>query len=162
MGDVGRNRVFARFIETNFPKRRFPSVCCVADGKMELALALAQRGYHVTVVEPRMRKTPAFGNGKWQSRLVIRREVFSGDSDVPESVVIGMHPDEATSEIVLAAKRLSKPFAVVPCCFKGRYSADARGDSKRWLAILRGLYGSSTMTTQLNMTGKNLVLFSSR
>lgn len=32
------------------------------------------------------------------------------------SVVVGMHPDEATEPIVQAARATGKPFAVVPCC----------------------------------------------
>mgnify|MGYP002631119903 FL=1 len=32
------------------------------------------------------------------------------------SVVLGMHPDEATESIVDFAKKFGKPFAVVPCC----------------------------------------------
>lgn len=32
------------------------------------------------------------------------------------SILIGMHPDEATEEIVNIALELGKPFAVVPCC----------------------------------------------
>ena len=32
------------------------------------------------------------------------------------SIVVGMHPDQATEPIVRAALRAGKPFAVVPCC----------------------------------------------
>ncbi len=32
------------------------------------------------------------------------------------SVVVGMHPDQATEFIVALALRLGKPFAIVPCC----------------------------------------------
>lgn len=32
------------------------------------------------------------------------------------SIIIGMHPDQATEPIVRAASCLSKPFAIVPCC----------------------------------------------
>ena len=32
------------------------------------------------------------------------------------SIVVGMHPDEATEPIVRAARAAGKPFAVVPCC----------------------------------------------
>ena len=32
------------------------------------------------------------------------------------SVIVGMHPDQATEAIVDAALRADRPFAVVPCC----------------------------------------------
>ena len=32
------------------------------------------------------------------------------------SLLIGMHPDQATEPIIDAALQLGKPFAVVPCC----------------------------------------------
>ena len=32
------------------------------------------------------------------------------------SLLIGMHPDQATEAIIDAALQLGKPFAVVPCC----------------------------------------------
>jgi hypothetical protein len=32
------------------------------------------------------------------------------------SVVVGLHPDEATEDIVDLALEYAKPFAVVPCC----------------------------------------------
>jgi hypothetical protein len=40
------------------------------------------------------------------------------------SVVVGMHPDEATGAAVDLAAALGKPFAVVPCCvFPNRYTS---------------------------------------
>ena len=32
------------------------------------------------------------------------------------SLIFGLHPDEATEDIVLAALKENVPFAVVPCC----------------------------------------------
>lgn len=40
------------------------------------------------------------------------------------SVLVGMHPDEATEAIVDAALALTKPFAVVPCCVMSRMFPD--------------------------------------
>ncbi|RHY50038.1 hypothetical protein DYB30_010906 [Aphanomyces astaci] len=36
------------------------------------------------------------------------------------SIVVGMHPDEATEAIVDAALAMNKPFAIVPCCVMSR------------------------------------------
>ena len=32
------------------------------------------------------------------------------------SMLVGMHPDQATEDIVDAALKYNKPFAVIPCC----------------------------------------------
>jgi hypothetical protein len=32
------------------------------------------------------------------------------------SVLVGLHPDQPTEDIVDAALQLNKPFAIVPCC----------------------------------------------
>ncbi|ORZ04186.1 hypothetical protein BCR41DRAFT_363007 [Lobosporangium transversale] len=36
------------------------------------------------------------------------------------SIMIGLHPDQATEPIVRVALKLGKPFAVIPCCVFGR------------------------------------------
>jgi len=36
------------------------------------------------------------------------------------SIIIGLHPDQATEPIVRAALKAGKPFAVIPCCVFGR------------------------------------------
>eukprot|EP00884_Botryococcus_braunii_P009330 jgi/Botrbrau1/18399/Bobra.0469s0001.1 len=42
------------------------------------------------------------------------------------SVIVGMHPDQATDHIVEFAQRTRKPFAVVPCCVHPTYFPDRR------------------------------------
>lgn len=37
------------------------------------------------------------------------------------SLVLGLHPDQATDSIVNFAMQFGKPFAVVPCCVFPRY-----------------------------------------
>ena len=51
----------------------------------------------------------------------ICREFSATDSSLSSSLssyscLVGLHPDEVTADIVLAASRLRLPFAVVPCC----------------------------------------------
>jgi hypothetical protein len=36
------------------------------------------------------------------------------------SLLVGMHPDEATEIIIDTALKFNKPFAVVPCCVMSR------------------------------------------
>ena len=40
------------------------------------------------------------------------------------SLLVGMHPDEATEAIVDIALALGKPFAIVPCCVMSRVFPD--------------------------------------
>ncbi|KAK3822328.1 MAG: hypothetical protein J3R72DRAFT_459178 [Linnemannia gamsii] len=42
------------------------------------------------------------------------------------SILIGMHPDQATEPIVTMALKHNKPFAVVPCCVFAHENADRR------------------------------------
>ncbi|KAF9170028.1 hypothetical protein BGX21_003651 [Mortierella sp. AD011] len=47
--------------------------------------------------------------------LVIHQDLING-----ASILIGLHPDQATEPIVRTALKLGKPFAVIPCCVFGR------------------------------------------
>lgn len=42
------------------------------------------------------------------------------------SIILGMHPDEATEAIVDAALANKKPFAIVPCCVMSRLFPDRK------------------------------------
>ena len=81
------------------------------------------------------------------------------------SLLVGMHPDQATEAIVDAALELNMPFAVVPCCtfpelFPHRRSADGEPvasytDFIRYLADKH----PSIQKTFLPFKGRNQVLF---
>ncbi|KAI9907154.1 hypothetical protein PsorP6_016177 [Peronosclerospora sorghi] len=53
--------------------------------------------------------------------LNLYKELFSNCS-----VLVGMHPDEATEAIVDASLTLRKPFAILPCCVMSRVFPDHR------------------------------------
>ncbi|KAI9912924.1 hypothetical protein PsorP6_005345 [Peronosclerospora sorghi] len=53
--------------------------------------------------------------------LKLYKELFANCS-----VLVGMHPDEATEAIVDAALTLRKPFAIVPCFVMSRVFPDRR------------------------------------
>ena len=72
------------------------------------------------------------------------------------SVVLGMHPDEATEWIVDLAIQHSKPFAIVPCCVfpkSGEYMS-----FESWVEYLAAK-SPRIQRQYLNFQGKNLVLF---
>ena len=152
MGDPNRNILFAQFIKKRFPKAR--RVLCVADGKGGLARSLANKGFEVTVTENK----PRF-EGKKHNRITYKEGWFDRNTMVLEDIVVGMHPDEATAEIILAGEKSKKPWAVVPCCIKGDWTI-IHGISGflDWVRKLKTLCGYCSEYV-LKMQGKNLVLY---
>ena len=81
------------------------------------------------------------------------------------SVVVGMHPDEATGAIVELATQLGKPFAVVPCCVFAADFPDRRLPNGKpvssyeefldWLSS----HAADTQRCRLPFVGKNHCLF---
>ena len=153
MGDPRRNEVFAQFILRNFPKAK--SILCVADGKGDLAAALARKGKRVRVVEEKPRFAGIAPRG-----LRYTKGRFTRSSEVPEDLIVGMHPDAATEAIIRAAKRHGKGFAVVPCCHMLENGGSACVASPGgWRNYLMGLWGGSLSTELRGMTGRNVVIW---
>jgi hypothetical protein len=159
MGDNKRNEVFARFIVKHYPKVR--SVLVVADGNGELSAKLGVKGLKVRMIEAKPR------NLKKHRNVQVQKGWFCESTKVTEDLVVGMHPDEATIEIVLCARKNGKPFAVVPCCAKvmpGRekYKKGINvGSRKRWINKLRDIAGASQcQESVLPIQGANTVLWS--
>lgn len=129
------------------------------------------------------------GHGDVKSRRVIVRhlgELFDDDFVLTRSatwsgcsLVVGMHPDEATEAIVDLALQHGKPFAVVPCCVFWRSNqhrmlrqagddaaADGEGSSstvKSWSQFCDYLQAKAPniiRRAELPMRGRNVVLFS--
>lgn len=85
--------------------------------------------------------------------------------EINPSLLVGMHPDQATEAIIDAALELNVPFAVVPCCtfpelFPHRRSADGEpvasyADFVRYLTDKH----PSIQKTFLPFKGRNQVLF---
>lgn len=81
------------------------------------------------------------------------------------SLIVGMHPDEATEAIVDTALELRLPFAVVPCCVMSRTFPDRRGrDGERvetYEALVRYLMDKhpGIQSAFLPFAGRNQVLF---
>lgn len=136
-GDVSRHqraRVFADWIVKVFPGTN--SILDVGGGKGDMAFELGlKRGVPCSVVDPRNpKKFETKILPKWQRKVLSRNPNFtythfetkfntdfcdqnwtSSESD-GRSLVIGMHPDEATEAIVDLCIKFKRDFAVVPCC----------------------------------------------
>lgn len=153
MGDPKRNIIFANFIKRNFSPKKYSSVLVIADGKGELALELSG-SYKVRVIEAKPRQIDRRKRVKYTSGW------FTESTPVEQDFIVGMHPDEATGAIILAARRNNKHFAVVPCCIKGGLETHGVSSFTAWINKLRSLAGRYVNQTTLGFSGKNTVLWS--
>lgn len=177
-----RGDVFAQFVVDTFGGADVlgagAGVLDVAGGRGDVYFELVhKRNIATTIIDPRrdMRLS------KKQRRWLKRRKLASGSIDrggkgnhlkayfnddfakthgellAHCSVILGMHPDEATEWIVDLAIKHSKPFAIVPCCVfpkNGEYMS-----FDRWVDYLVSK-SPDIQRHYLNFQGKNLVLFS--
>ena len=154
MGDKCRNKVLRDFVRKYFPKVQ--RICVVADGNGELSALLHDAGYAVRMVEPNPRHLKRRTGIKYEKRC------FKRTDTIKEDLIIGMHPDEATVEILFAALTQKKHFILVPCCVVGdpAYTRNVNG-YHAWIRKLRGLAGGPTACEHdiLPIDGANRVLF---
>lgn len=108
MNDPNRHSEFATWIRRRWKKAKTALV--VADGKGELSRKLVNKGFVCRVIEAQPRLS-----GDNHPRLLYMEGWFNRNALVTEDIVVAMHPDEATAEVILAAKASGKPWAVVPC-----------------------------------------------
>ena len=155
----------------------------VAGGRGDVSFELhTKRGIPCTLVEPRPRKLSrlqhAYMRAHPDATLCEHAQALFSAELWPRfaqcSVVVGMHPDQATEPIVDAALALGKPFAVVPCCVfpqlyplrrvpdpaapggLGARRVATRDDLVSWL---RHRGGASAATNRLAVDGANVVVF---
>jgi hypothetical protein len=150
MGDARRHRMFAAFINRTYPS--IESVLIVAGGKGRIARLLANKGVRVRVIEADPRYS-----GQSEPLITYEEGWFDRNTEVPEELIIGMHPDHATAEIIFAANQHRIPFAVVPCCVCGPEAEGVSG-VRGWLDRLKGFAGDCC-EEELDMKGKNVVLY---
>jgi len=133
---------FLKWILNHFPlekMREGGGVIDVAGGQGRLSTAL-QLQYRVKslIIDPRP-YTITVKQGRFYNYQVEHPEEFTSPPEYPKqmcilltdefwdnteyekiwkdsSLIVGLHPDEATERIVLFALKYKKPFAVVPCC----------------------------------------------
>jgi hypothetical protein len=156
MGDKRRGPLFAKFIVKQFPKAKF--ILDIAGGKGQVARSLANKGVRVHVIDAQPRL-----NGNSHSRISYQSGFFESShtlrTHVKPDMIVGMHPDEATGEIIEFAVRHELPFAVVPCCRKGRHAKNI-ANFNAWIKKLKSLAkGYEIKEHMLKMRGKNLVLY---
>jgi hypothetical protein len=152
MGAENRGELFSHFIVKNYPKAK--RVLVIADGKGQVARKLANKGISCHIIDPQKR-----WEGKLHPLVTYEKDYFYFDKNIEKfDMIVGMHPDEATSEIVLYARKLEIPTAIVPCCIKGRHTAGVQG-FQQWLNKLTKIYHGEIRFAKLKMSGMNTVLY---
>ncbi|KAF0686754.1 Aste57867_21459 [Aphanomyces stellatus] len=141
-----RARIFAEWLVELYGHerlRRGTGVIDVAGGKGDIDFELAMlRAIPSTLIDPRVVKTrkthlkymAQHGKPKWRHLLAeLNDDLIAAQEDLFRdcSLVVGMHPDEATEAIVDAALAVAKPFAIVPCCVMSRLFPDRIVDGEK-------------------------------
>ena len=160
MGDSRRFEEFSKNIFYKFPPQKFNNVLIVADGNLELSKAMKQRGYNLIIYEPKPRLKSVSKTFLIKVKLI--KKWFCREEKIKADLIIGMHPDEATVEILQWASLNKKPFAVVPCCILGdiRYTINCH-KFKDWIERLKRI-NEGTEIEVLKINGKNTMLYKIR
>ncbi|KAG0262705.1 hypothetical protein BG011_009835 [Mortierella polycephala] len=74
------------------------------------------------LIHPLQATDPARIQTMLDDAFLIQHEAMVRDA----SIMVGLHPDQATEPIVRAALKIGKPFAVIPCCVFGRENPHRR------------------------------------
>uniref|UniRef100_K3X245 C3H1-type domain-containing protein n=1 Tax=Globisporangium ultimum (strain ATCC 200006 / CBS 805.95 / DAOM BR144) TaxID=431595 RepID=K3X245_GLOUD len=155
----------------------------VAGGKGDIPIQLwNRRGIPTTLIDPRSmklskvnRKIVAKANSEQGQGSGMCPQLMSYLDDTtiaahPElfancSMLLGMHPDEATEVIVDTALARRKPFAIVPCCVMSRQFPDRKCADGTPVATYEALVtylkekDSRIQTAFLPFSGRNQVLY---
>lgn len=136
-----RARIFVDWVISKVGKERLgqgTGVLDVAGGKGELARLLREQGVPCTTIDPRGEAGRSFEHGSASGGADNEQIVAMFDKALWEeggehaetvsgcSMVIAMHPDQATEPAIDFAISRGKPFAVVPCCVFGRKTDNLR------------------------------------
>ncbi|GLE10736.1 hypothetical protein PINS_up022976 [Pythium insidiosum] len=182
-----RARLFCDWLVSQVEDERLRSgsgVIDVAGGKGEIPIFLwNQRGIPTTLIDPRPMKinkklrqlTTKDDAGEAiasrglcpQLLCYLTEETVEEHRELFEnaSILLGMHPDEATEAIVDIALRLQKPFAVVPCCVMSRLFPNRRCLDGTEVATYEALVqylkekDPRIQSSFLSFTGRNQVLY---
>ncbi|TMW55928.1 hypothetical protein Poli38472_008576 [Pythium oligandrum] len=193
-GKIGKHQraaVFVDWLVETFGKEFLSNgdgVIDVAGGRGNVSFELwNKRGIRSTLIDPRPMKLSRMQHKHFKKLKINQDDIpaalvpqklalFNTTSFVEDpaneqllqnaSMLVGMHPDEATDEIVDVAVQYNKPFAIVPCCVFGHKFPERRvpqTDSKvvSYEDLVAYLQAKDARIQKafLPFDGKNLVLF---
>ncbi|GMH91825.1 hypothetical protein TrST_g2653 [Triparma strigata] len=179
--EKGKNedKVFAVFINENFPTLRSGAVVDVAGGKGKVSIELCMSKQDDDpdliswIIDPGVRKTRLSNRdakkfskaGLQVPRWLATKFDSSGEFDAENStlmascsVIFGMHPDGATEAIIDSAIKYNKPCAVVPCCVFAGESNDSVRTHEQFCEYLKNKH-PTFKESKLDFKGKNVVIW---
>jgi hypothetical protein len=132
-----RHKHFARWLMDTFGMELLNqgTVLDVAGGNGKLSAALLKMGIHsCTIVDPQ----PLYPERPQEGLTIITKPLIGDGCDLTDdgpyaekiqrcSIVVGLHPDQATEAVMDLAMRLGKPFALLPCCVMTRLFPNRKG-----------------------------------
>ncbi len=104
-GDPKRFEAVADFIYATYGNK-IKYIADVAGGQGMLSRLLNKKyNYQAEVIDPR---------GYTLVGVKSRKEIYTADMAEYYDLIVGLHPDEATREVVLSA--VKRPIIIIPCC----------------------------------------------
>ena len=146
MGDTRRGIVMAEYIKRHFP--RINKIISVADGNLILSNELCHN-YTVSVYDPKIRNRNKFIN--------IHKGLFLANNSELCDLVVGIHPDGATGEIVDYSIKNRINGIIVPCCIIGKYANECNNNWAQLLANKLKRFFNVEIDL-LPISGKNLAI----
>lgn len=157
MGDSRRFVVFTKEIQNKFLLKKYKKIADIAGGKSYLNYELKKIGYSVTTYDKRKVK---------RNNITFKYCYFNEKIKDNHDLLVGMHPNEATDIIITQAAKRNIPFIIVHCCIKPTDTVLFQNyNYKTWIHHL-DMYarklGFITFKKQINITGKNIMLWGIR
>jgi hypothetical protein len=170
-----RSKEFAIFLVENFgiDKLKSGPVLDVAGGKGLVSYFLSLiYGIECILIDPRGSILPKkYQKSLSKKNVSIEEKKTFFDSEFDEelikksSLIFGMHPDEATEDIVKLSLKYSKSFAIVPCCVFPNLFPRKLNDKtdvieyNQFCQYLIELIGKDAKQSFLKMKGRNKIIY---
>ena len=140
-GQKSRQESFCCYVVRNFPCRRYPHLLEVGCGRQaRLSQLLAQQGYQMSAIDPKLQRIPAHVEGIVASFHHARTPISSYDA------VIAQEPCDATEHIVRSCIRERKDFVISLCAEPHRLISGEQPDSvEAWYRYLVSLDPAHTV-----------------
>ena len=140
-GQKSRQESFCSYVVRNFPCRRYPHLLEGGGGRQaRLSQLLAQQGYQMSAIDPKLQRIPAHVEGIVASFHHARTPISSYDA------VIAQEPCDATEHIVRSCIRERKDFVISLCAEAHRLISGEQPDSvEAWYRYLVSLDPAHTV-----------------